>query len=57
MDLISDLRKAKLYDEVKLVKVSMHKILQRTKMERMKVIRERIDLYDNKQSDEDIILN
>ena len=57
LDLISDLRKAKLYDEVKLVKVSMDKIHQRTKMERMKVIKERINRYDNQQTDEDIILN
>ena len=57
LDLISDLREAKLYNEVKLVKVSMDKIHQRTKMERMKVIKERIDRYDNQQTDEDIILN
>ena len=57
LDLISDLREAKLYNEVKLVKVSIDKIHQRTKMERMKVIKERIDRYDNQQTDEDIILN
>ena len=58
MDLISDLQKAKLYDEVKLVEIGIQRMNQHTKKERMKVIKERIDRYDNQQNDdEDIILN
>jgi hypothetical protein len=56
VELISHLQKAKMYDEAKLVEVGIHKMNQYTKMERMKVIRERIDRYDNKD-DEDIVLN
>ena len=57
VELISHLQKAKMYDEAKLVEVGIHKMNQYTKMERMKVIRERIDRYDNKDDDEDIVLN
>ena len=46
-----------MYDEAKLVEIGIHKMNQRTKMERMKVIKERIDQYDNRDDDEDIVLN
>jgi len=57
MTLISHLQKAKLYDEVKLVEIGIKRMNQHAKKENMKVIRERIDRYDNQQNDEDIVLN
>ena len=57
IELIAYLQKAKMYDEAKLVEIGIHKMNQRTKMERMKVIKERIDQYDNRDDDEDIVLN
>jgi hypothetical protein len=59
MALISHLQKAKLYDEVKLVEIGIERMNQHAKKERMKVIRERINRYDNQENieDEDIVLN
>ena len=58
VELISHLQKAKMYDEAKLVELNIMKMHQHAKKERMKVIRERIDRYDNQQNDdEDIVLN
>ena len=57
VELISHLQKAKMYDEAKLVEIGIQKMHQHAKKERMKVIRERIDRYDNKDDDEDIVLN
>jgi hypothetical protein len=59
MELISHLQKAKMYDEAKLVEIGIQRMNQHAKKERMRVIRERIDQYDNQENkdDEDIIIN
>ena len=57
MELISHLQKAKMYDEAKLVELNIMKMHQHAKKERMKVMKDHIDQYDNRDDDEDIVLN
>ena len=57
MELISHLQKAKMYDEAKLVEFNIMKMHQHAKKERMKVMKDHIDQYDNRDDDEDIVLN